>query len=97
MVECACTHLDQYLIRCGLWDVDVLDDDFVDPTKFMKQRCAHGSLLRLALSESIAAHGCSVKPYALRGFTPPRAPKYMPRPAMSVIVAAKIHDALQPQ
>ena len=51
VVEHARSHLDQHLIGCGLWGLDVLDDDLVDPTELMKQRCSHCSLLRLAVGE----------------------------------------------
>ena len=36
VVERARSHLDQHLIGCGLWGLDVLDDDLVDPAELMK-------------------------------------------------------------
>ena len=51
VVERARSHLDQHLVGQGLRGLDVLDDDLVDPTELMKQRCSHCSLLRLAVGE----------------------------------------------
>ena len=51
VVERARAHLDQHLIGCRLRGLNVFYDDLVDPAKLMKQRCAHGSLLRLAVGK----------------------------------------------